>query len=53
MEMAAVIKTDHPHVVRVPGVLGGQPMIDGQRISVASVARFLNDGTSPEGIIAT
>ncbi len=53
MEMATAIKTDHPHVVRVPGVLGGQPIVDGFRVSVASVARFLNSGTSPEEIIAT
>jgi len=52
--MATVIKkTDHPHVVRVPGVLSGQPVIDGHRISVASIARFLNDGTSVDEIIAT
>jgi|SRR5579862_5841340 len=52
--MATVIKkTDHPHVVQVPGVLGGQPVIDGHRISVAAIARFLNGGTSVDEIIAT
>ena len=44
---------EHPHVVRAPGVLGGQPIIDGHRISVASIARFLNRGTSVDEIIAT
>ena len=45
--------TDHPHVVRVAGVLSGQPIIDGHRISVAAIARFLQSGTSVDEIIAT
>jgi uncharacterized protein (DUF433 family) len=39
--MAVAIKTEHPHIVRVPGVIGGEPVIAGTRISVASVARYL------------
>ncbi|MHB8619648.1 MAG: DUF433 domain-containing protein [Chloroflexota bacterium] len=33
--------------------LGGQPVIDVHRISVASIARFLNRRTSVDEIIAT
>ncbi len=35
------------------GVLRGQPIIDGHRISVAAIARFLNAGTSVDEIIGT
>ncbi|MHB8620274.1 MAG: DUF433 domain-containing protein [Chloroflexota bacterium] len=51
--MMAGTKTDHPRVVRVDGVLGGQPVVDGSRVSVTSIARFLNDGVPPEEIVGT
>lgn len=51
--MSIAVRTEHPHVVRVPGVLHGQPIVDGHRVSVASIARFFNDGVSPEEILAT
>lgn len=38
------IQTDHPHVVRDPGILHGQPVVTGSGISVAAIARFLNSG---------
>mgnify|MGYP001172913840 CR=1 FL=1 len=49
--MAVEIKAEHPHIVRVPGVIGGEPIIAGTRISVASVARFLQDGAAPDEIL--
>lgn len=49
--MTLAIKTEHPHVVRVPGVIGGEPVITGTRISVASVARFLQSGADPDEIV--
>jgi len=49
--MALAIKTEHPHIVRVPGVIGGEPVIAGTRISVASVARFLQSGAGPDEIV--
>jgi uncharacterized protein (DUF433 family) len=51
--MTAPIKTEHPHIVRVPGVLGGEPVIAGSRIGVAFVARLLQAGVEPLEIIAS
>ena len=50
--MTTPVKTEHPHVVRVPGVLGGEPVIAGTRIGVAFIARLLQAGEEPAEIIA-
>ncbi len=50
--MTTPVKTEHPHVVRVPGVLGGEPVIAGTRIGVAVIARLLQAGEEPAEIIA-
>jgi uncharacterized protein (DUF433 family) len=36
--MPAAIKTNHPHIVRLEGVCGGEPVIDGLRVTVRHVA---------------
>jgi uncharacterized protein (DUF433 family) len=36
--MAEAIKTGHPHIVRIDGVCGGEPVIDGLRVAVRHVA---------------
>jgi uncharacterized protein (DUF433 family) len=51
--MATETRTEHPHIVRVEGVAGGQPVIAGTRISVAFLARLLRAGDQPADIIAT
>jgi uncharacterized protein (DUF433 family) len=51
--VTAVIKTEHPHIVRVPGVVGGRPVIKGTRISVEFIARLLQLGEMPAVIIAS
>jgi uncharacterized protein (DUF433 family) len=35
--MSITIKTDHPHIVRLEGVCGGEPIIDGLRVTVRHV----------------
>jgi uncharacterized protein (DUF433 family) len=35
--MPEAIKTEHPHVVRLEGVCGGEPVIDGLRVGVRQV----------------
>ena len=35
--MSDTVKTEHPHIVRREGVCGGEPLIDGLRISVRHV----------------
>jgi uncharacterized protein (DUF433 family) len=36
--MPTALKTEHPHIVRVEGVCGGEPLIDGLRVTVRHVA---------------
>ena len=36
--MPTAIKTNHPHIVRVEGVCGGEPLVDGLRVTVRHVA---------------
>ncbi|OFX17451.1 MAG: hypothetical protein A2Z18_00775 [Armatimonadetes bacterium RBG_16_58_9] len=36
--MATVLKTEHPHIVCVEGVCGGEPVVDGLRVAVRHVA---------------
>jgi uncharacterized protein (DUF433 family) len=43
---------EHPHIVKAPGVLGGEPVIAGTRIGVAFIARLLQAGEEPSEIIA-
>lgn len=44
--MATVVKTEHPHIVRVEGVCGGEPVIDGLRVTVRHVATLYLRGES-------
>jgi uncharacterized protein (DUF433 family) len=48
------IKTEYAHIVRTPGVVGGEPRIDGHRIRVRDIvaARDLG-GLTPEEIAAS
>ena len=50
--MTTELRTEHPHIVRVPGVLGGEPVIAGSRIGVAFIARLLQAGEEPSEIVA-
>lgn len=47
---AAPIKTEHPHVERVPGVCGGRPVVAGTRIPVAFIIGQLATGDTPSDI---
>jgi len=42
--MAEAVKTDHPHVVRLEGVCGGEPVIDGLRVTVRHVVTLRQRG---------
>jgi uncharacterized protein (DUF433 family) len=48
--MANTIKTDHPHVVRLEGVCGGEPIVDGLRVTVRQVATLHQRGESIQEI---
>jgi uncharacterized protein (DUF433 family) len=51
--MAPISRTEHPHIVRNPGVAGGAPTIAGTRISVAFLVGQLRAGDAPEDILAS
>lgn len=46
-------RTEHPHIVMTPGTCGGRPRIDGTRISVESIARYVNNGVTVASILET
>lgn len=53
-ERAPTERTEHPHIVRTPGVLGRQSRIDGTRISVGHVfVLYRDNGDTPETIAST
>lgn len=48
-----VIRTEHPHIVRIEGVRGGEPVIEGSGMSVWIIAGLHIKGDSAETIIRT
>jgi uncharacterized protein (DUF433 family) len=44
--MANEVKMEHPHIVRLEGVCGGEPVIDGLRVTVRHVATLHRRGES-------
>jgi uncharacterized protein (DUF433 family) len=42
--MAEALKTEHPHIVRLEGVCGGEPIVDGLRVSVRHVVTLHQRG---------
>ena len=44
--MSDAVKTDHPHIVRLEGVCGGEPVVDGLRVTVRHVATLHRQGES-------
>jgi uncharacterized protein (DUF433 family) len=43
--------TEHPHVVRVPGVEGGRPHVRGTGLSVELLAGFYRLGATPDELL--
>lgn len=43
-ETSVVYPTEHPYIVRVPGICGGRPIIKGTRISVRHIAQLYKAG---------
>jgi uncharacterized protein (DUF433 family) len=42
--MPETVKTEHPHIVRLEGVCGGEPIIDGLRVTVRHVVTLHQQG---------
>jgi uncharacterized protein (DUF433 family) len=51
--MATTLRTEHPHIVRSPGVARGTPTIAGTRIRVAFIVGQLRAGDTPQDILAS
>ena len=47
---APIERTEHPHVVKSAGTLGGEPRVDGTRIPVRQVFEMAQGGLSPAEI---
>lgn len=52
-EIRQTTRTEHPHIVRTPGVCGGRAHIAGSRVSVRTVAELHRAGESVAEISAT
>lgn len=50
-ELTHVQRTEHPHIVRNPGISGGEPVIEGTRISVRLIAEYYKAGKTVEEIL--
>jgi len=46
-----IIESDHPYIHKVPGVIGGEPVIKGHRISVRDIAEWWRLGWSIKQIL--
>lgn len=44
--MPEAVKTEHPHIVQIDGVCGGEPVIDGLRVGVRHVVTLHQQGES-------
>jgi uncharacterized protein (DUF433 family) len=49
--MSTEIATEHPHIVRQPGVCGGSPVVRGTRLTVRNIATLWKEGESVEAIV--
>jgi uncharacterized protein (DUF433 family) len=45
------IKTEYPHIVRRPGVVGGRPRIEGTRLAVWLIASLWLQGETLENLL--
>ena len=49
--MSIAPQTDHPHIVKLQGVCGGEPVIDGLRVAVRHVATLHKSGETIADIV--
>jgi uncharacterized protein (DUF433 family) len=49
--MGTVTPTEHPHIVRQPGICGGSPIVRGTRITVRHIAVMWKSGEAVAEIV--
>ncbi len=49
--VSAMEQTEHPHIVQIPGICGGRPILKGTRISVCHLAQLYKAGDTIEEIL--
>ncbi len=47
---ATLERTEHPHIVRVPDICGGEPILRNTRIPVRLIAEYYKTGTAVEEV---
>ena len=50
-EVSLAQKTEHPYIVRVQGVCGGRPILQGTRVSVRHIAQLYKAGDTVEEMV--
>jgi uncharacterized protein (DUF433 family) len=51
IEVPLEYPTEHPYIVRAPGICGGRPIITGTRVSVRHIAQLYKAGDTVEEIL--
>ncbi len=44
--------TEHPHIVRIPGVQGGEPIVGNKGVTVRTIVALSRQSLSPEQIVS-
>ncbi len=53
MKLNTTVYTKHPYIVRVEGVCGGWPIIQGTRMTVQAIVEKTRLGQTPEEIVSS
>jgi len=50
-EPKPVIETDHPYIIRIPGKLGGEPIVRDPHFTVRGIVALMQQGMTPQQIV--
>jgi len=50
-EISKTLPTEHPHIVRVPDIGNGEPIVRGSRVSVRLLAEYYKAGLTVDEIV--
>ncbi|MBI5034063.1 MAG: DUF433 domain-containing protein [Chloroflexi bacterium] len=46
-----IFETEHPHIIRVEGVQGGQPIVRGKSVTVQTIVVLTKQNVNPEQLV--